>query len=164
SYVNLNLEAIVSLKPDLVLATDDGNPEPVIQRLRTLSIPVFVLNLRNYRNIETSIQELGKHMGREAEASAIVQNMEKVAACIREKTKNAEKPTVFFAYESYPFVTAGSGTFTDELIDMAGGHSITHDVTLSYPRLTIENVIAKNPDVVIETSMDPATEKQDKLK
>ena len=164
SYVNLNLEAIVSLQPDLVIATDDGNPEPVIDRLRELSIPVFVLNLRTYENIQESILSLGKFLGAESEAKAQVEKMSLVAQCIHEKTKNVRKPTILFVYESYPFVTAGSGTFTDQLIEMAGARSITHDVKISYPRLTIENVLAKNPDVVIETSMDPRTEEKAKLK
>ena len=163
SYVNLNLEAIVSLKPDLVLATDDGNPRAVIERLRGLSIPVFVMNLRTYEKIQDSIIALGKFVDREKEAQMQVEVMERVAKCVHEKTKNVKAPTVLLVYESYPFVTAGAGTFTDQLIEMAGGESITHDVKISYPRLTIENVLAKNPDVVIESSMDPAVEKKAKL-
>lgn len=163
SYVNLNLEAIVSLKPDLVIATDDGNPAAVIEKLQQLSIPVFVLNLRTYEKIQESILALGKFLGREKEARMQVDFMESTAKCVHEKTKNVKKPFVLFVYESYPFVTAGEGTFTDQLIQMAGGESITHDVKISYPRLTIENVLAKNPDVVIESSMDPALEKELKL-
>ncbi len=164
SYVNLNLEAIVSLKPDLVVATDDGNPPAILQRLKEFSIAVFVLNLRTYESIQESILALGSFLGAETAAKEQVDLMTRVVHCIRAKTANIDKPHVLFAYESYPIVTAGEGTFTDQLIEMAGGQSITHDVNISYPRLTVENIIAKDPDVIIESSMDPTAEREVKLK
>ncbi|MCI0445639.1 cobalamin-binding protein [bacterium] len=164
SYVNLNVEAIVSLKPDLVVATDDGNPLEILERLKEFSIAVFVLNLRTYESIQESILALGNFLSAETAAKQQVDQMTRVANCIRAKTGNFDKPSVLFVYQSYPIVTAGKGTFTDQLIEMAGGESITHDVSLSYPRLTIENIIAKNPDVIIDSSMDPTAEKELKLK
>jgi iron complex transport system substrate-binding protein len=164
SYVNLNLEAIVSLKPDLVLATDDGNPPEIIERLKQLSVPVFVLKLRTYEDIKQSILALGKFLGAEENAKQQVDLMSRVASCIKTKTSTIKKPSVLFVYESYPIVTAGARTFTDELIQMAGGESITHDVKISYPRLTIENIIAKDPDIIIESSMDPSAEKEQKMR
>ncbi|MCI0613082.1 helical backbone metal receptor, partial [bacterium] len=149
--------------PDLVVATDDGNPEFVLQRLNELSIPVFVLKLQTYESIQESILALGKFLGVEANAREQAELMSRVARCIRLKTVGVKKPSVLLAYESYPVVTAGAGTFTDQLIEMAGGESITHDVKISHPRLTIENIIAKNPDVIIESSMDPAAERETKL-
>jgi iron complex transport system substrate-binding protein len=163
SYVNLNLEAIVSLKPDLVVATDDGNPLEIVKRIQEFSIPVFVLKLRTYEGIQQSILALGKFLNAEANAREQVDLMARVADCIRTKTYSAKKPSVLFVYESYPIVTAGAGTFTDQLIEMAGGKSITHDVKISYPRLTIENIIAKDPDIIIESSMDPNAEEEVKL-
>lgn len=164
SYVNLNLETIISLNPDLVVATDDGNPKDVLDRLREMSIPVIVLNLRTYGSIETSIISLGHLVQRESEAKTLVNYMKAVAGCISARTLKAKPVSVLFAYESYPIVTAGQGTFTDQLVQMSGGTLITHDVEISYPTLTIENVIAKNPEVIIESSMDPNTEREQKLR
>ncbi len=163
SYVDLNLEAIVSLKPDLVVGTSDGNPPAILQRLRVLSIALEVLNLTSYRNIQSSILQLGKTVGRQTEAEKLVFQMQHVSDCISKKKDGKKRPSILFVYESYPIVTAGGGTFTDELIEMAGGRSITHEVSISYPRLTIENVIASNPEVIIESRMDPNFEKQSKL-
>jgi iron complex transport system substrate-binding protein len=163
SYVNPNLESIVSLKPDLVVATDDGNPEAVLNRLKELSVPLIVLNLRTYENIQDSIRSLGKMLGREKEAAVQASDMKDVAGCISERTKNAPRFSVLFVYESYPIMTAGRGTFTEQLVAMSGGKLITHDVAISYPTLTIENVIAKNPQIIIETSMDPNVEEKSKI-
>lgn len=162
SYVNLNLEAIAMLSPDLVVATEDGNPEEVIKSLQKLSIPVYVLKLRTYETIQESILSLGKFLERKAEADTVVQSMRDVASCISDKTSRAKRFSVLWVYDQYPIVSAGRNTFTNELIQMAGGDSITGDVSISYPRLTIENVIARNPEVIVVTSMDPSRDRKER--
>jgi iron complex transport system substrate-binding protein len=158
SYVDLNLEAILSLQPDVIVGTSDGNPPEILQRLRDLKMQIAVLNLTTYRNIQDSILQLGKMLDHEKEARQIVSQMQQVSDCIHKKTAGVMRPSVLFVYESYPIVTAGKNTFTDELIQMAGGRSITHEVIIQYPRLTIENIIARDPEVIIESSMDPNAE------
>jgi cobalamin transport system substrate-binding protein len=164
SYVNLNIETIAFLRPDLIIATEDGNPEEVIRRLEKLSIPIFVLRLRTYEEIQESLLTLGKYLGRESQAESSVKVMRQTASCISEKTRNAKRPSVLWIYDTNPIVTAGRNTFTNELIKMAGGNSITEDVSIPYPRLTIENVIARNPGVIILTSMNPSLDRQEKEK
>jgi cobalamin transport system substrate-binding protein len=155
SYVNLNVELILSLRPDLVIATDDGNPEEVIEKLDEFSVPVFVLNLRTYEDIENSVRKLGDFLGNAPNAEAAVRQMRSVASCISDKTKHVERPSVLWIYDMNPIVSAGNDTFTNELIQMAGGASMTGDVSISYPRVAIESVIAKNPQIIVITTMDP---------
>jgi len=162
SYVNLNVESILSLQPDLVIATDDGNPEEVIEKLEEFSVPVFVLKLRTYEDIENSIQRLGEFVGKSENAAKAVQQMRSVALCISEKTKNVEHPSVLWIYDMNPIVTAGKDTFTNELLEMAGAVSITDDVSISYPRVAIETVIAKNPQVIVITTMDLSSDGKEK--
>jgi iron complex transport system substrate-binding protein len=162
SYVNLNLEAIAMLRPDLVVATEDGNPEETINSLQKLSIPVYVLKLRTYETIQDSILSLGKFVGRKKEADIAVESMRSVASCISDKTSRTKRFSVLWVYDQYPIVSAGRDTFTNQLIQMAGGDSITADVSISYPRLTIENVIARNPDVIVVTSMDPSRDRKER--
>jgi cobalamin transport system substrate-binding protein len=163
SYVALNLEAIVSLQPDLIVATNDGNPKRVIQRLRQFHLRVVVLDLMNYQSIGRSLVELGQLVGKSAEAQRQVSWMRKVGDCIAGRTRAATRPGVLFVYESYPVITAGKDTFTDELIQMSGGVSVTHTVKIAYPTLTMEEIIARNPEVILQSSMDPEADKQ-KLK
>lgn len=162
SYVNLNLEAIAMLRPDLVVATEDGNPDEIVNSLQKLSIPVYVLKLRTYETIQDSIYSLGKFVGRKKEADIAVESMRSVASCISDKTSRAKRFSVLWVYDQYPIVSAGRDTFTNQVIQMAGGDSITGDVSISYPRLTIENVIARNPDVIVVTSMDPSRDRKER--
>jgi cobalamin transport system substrate-binding protein len=156
SFTNFSVEAVAALEPDLVVATDDGNPSAALQSLRQIGIRVITMSVRTYAEIEPSILSLGEALGRSAEAKRVVAEMERVASCVAARTRNAHRPRVLFAYEMSPIVTAGAKTFNDKLITMAGGISITHDVSDPFPRLAIETVIARAPEVVIVSSVHPA--------
>lgn len=153
SYVHLNVEAILSLSPDLVIATNDGNPPEVLTKLENLNIPVFVLDLKTYASIQQSISQLGESLDRRHEADARVKEMRRVADCISMKTKDARTVRLLFLYQMSPMVSPGRGTFTDELIQMAGGASLTGQFSLSHPRLSMEQVIRLDPDVLILSTM-----------
>jgi iron complex transport system substrate-binding protein len=164
SYVNLNIEAIAALNPDLILATNDGNPEEALNKLRKLSLPVFVLDLTSFDNIRKSIERTGAMLGRERKALEMSEEMHRTALCIHERTRNAQPLRVLFIYDSYPIVSAGENTFTNELIKMSGALSITSEVDVPYPRLTMEHVIARDPDAVIISSMDPQTDREAEIR
>ena len=156
SYVSFSIEAVAALHPDLVVATDDGNPPAALRRIERLGIRVETLRLRGYRDIEHAIELLGTAVGRAAQAQRVVAEMDRVARCVAVRTKDVPRPRVLFAYEVSPIVSAGRGTLTDEIVAMAGGISVTHDVATEYPRLNAESVIARAPEVVIVSSMNPA--------
>lgn len=155
SYVNVNVEAIAALRPDLVVATDDGNPPAALRRLERAGFRVVTLKLRDFAQIQTSIMSLGALVGREPEARREVAKMRRVAECVARRTDSVERPRVLFAYQMAPVVSAGNGTFTDELLAMSGAESITHDVSQSYPRMSIESIVARAPDVMIVSTMNP---------
>lgn len=155
SYVNINVEAVMALKPDLILATDDGNPPATLQRLERLGLRVVTLRLRDFSSIQQSILSLGTMVGRAAEGRRAVAEMRRVATCVSRRTRTTARPRVLFAYQLGPIVSAGRGTFTNELLAMAGADSITKDVAQAYPRMTIESIVARAPEVIVVSSMNP---------
>jgi cobalamin transport system substrate-binding protein len=160
SYVHLNVEAILNLRPDLVVATNDGNPPEVIERLEKLEVPVFVLDLTTYASIQQSIRKLGESLHQVEEAENRVQEMQRVADCISSKTNAIRPVRLLFVYQTSPIVSPGPGTFTDELIQMAGGNSLTRDFSVSYPRLSLEQVIRLDPEVLILSTMAGENERK----
>lgn len=158
SYVNINVEAVVALHPDLVLATDDGNPPTTLRRLERLGLRVVTLRLRDFDAIQQSILSLGSMVGRAAEGRRAVAEMKRVSTCVSQRTRTVARPRVLFAYQLGPIVSAGKGTFTNQLLAMAGADSITKDVEQSYPRLSIESVVARAPEVIVVSSMNAAAE------
>ena len=153
SYVHLDLERIVALKPDLCLGTRDGNPREVAEKLGALNIPVYAVNPRDLQTVMNTLLEIGRLLHAEERAEMLVGEMrgriERVQA--RVATTKA-RPTVFFQIGIVPIVSVGTNTFIDELITTAGGRNLAAGPT-PYPRFSKEQVVALEPEVVIITSM-----------
>ncbi len=153
SYVHLDVEKIVSLRPDLCLAIKDGNPIDAIRRLEGLNIPVYAVDPRNLDAVMVMISDIGDLLDAVPEAEMIVKNMKERIETVRSMVSRIHKrPKVFFQIGVAPIVSVGTETFLHELINLAGGYNLTQG-SVAYPRMTVEQVLAMAPDVVIITSM-----------
>jgi iron complex transport system substrate-binding protein len=153
SYVQLDLERIVALKPDLCIAVKDGNPKETVDRLLNLNIPVFAVNPVDLASIMVSIGQLGMLLNAEKAAEAVVVNMQRRIKQVNDRVATSRNcPGVFFQIGISPIVSAGSGTFINELIVRAGGRNIAQGQT-SYPRFSKEQVLLLDPDIIIITSI-----------
>jgi iron complex transport system substrate-binding protein len=153
SYVQLDLEKIVALKPDLCIAIKDGNPIAVARRLESLKIPVYAVNPRNLESVMQTVQEVGELLNVQEKADKLVQSMnlriQKVKSLV---AKTTYRPRVFFQIGVSPIVSVGTHTFSNELIVLAGGKNVAQG-PIAYPRYSIEQVLALSPEVIIITSM-----------
>ena len=153
SFINISLEKVVSLNPDLVIGTTDGNRKETIGQLERVDLPVYVVNPETFEEIFCMILNIGKITGREKEAKAVVRNLQKRIKSVISLTKNLKKPGVFFQIGINPIVSVGRDTLHNKLIELAGGLNVTGDVMIKYPRCSIEDVIVKKPDIIIVSSM-----------
>ncbi len=153
TYVKLNLEKIVSLNPDLVVATAGGNSRVVVERLEEIGLPVFVVYPKKINDIYSNIRSLGIVTGKEKEGVALAVRIEEKIMAITDKVENLPKPKVFFQLGANPLYTAGGGTFIDDLIRMAGGLNISGDEKISYPVYSMEEVIKRAPQVIFSVLM-----------
>jgi iron complex transport system substrate-binding protein len=163
SYVHLDLEKIVALKPDLCIAIKDGNPRSVIMRLEKLDIPVYAVDPRNLEAIIETVLDMGNLLKADEQANALAHQMRTRIKNIEqriERTKN--KPKVFFQIGVSPIVSVGTNTFIHELIVMAGGQNIAQGKT-AYPRFSKEQILSLMPEIFIISSMTN-TESIDQLK
>lgn len=153
SYLHLDIERIVALRPDLCLAARDGNPEHMIRRIEQLGIPVFALDPRTLPEISDSVTLLGELLDARPQAVAINRDMAAKMAAVASRAQAAGKrPGVFFQIDASPLVSAGRGTFIDGLITGAGGRNLAGERG-SYPRFSWEEILALQPEVVIIASM-----------
>lgn len=151
--MEFNVEKIISLKPDLILAHDSAGAtaETGIQQLRDAGIDVLVIN--NAATIDEmykSFEMIGEATGTTAEAETEVKelksgfaDLEKKAASIKEENEKS----VFFAIDQTPF-TAGNGTFLNEVFEMLHINNTMADQE-GWPQVTEEAVVEKNPDVIL---------------
>ncbi|MDD2605851.1 MAG: cobalamin-binding protein [Desulfobacterales bacterium] len=154
SYVHLDLERIVALKPDLCLAIRDGNPKAVVDRLEAMGIPVYAVDPRDLASVMETVAAVGDLLNARETALRLVTDMRRrIDAVDRRVAKAAHRPRVFLQIGMTPIVSAGASTFLHELITRAGGVNAAAGAT-AYPRFSQEQVIALAPEVLIITSMN----------
>jgi iron complex transport system substrate-binding protein len=147
-----NLERIIALKPDLVLATTASQLEDLMRKLDQLAVPVYVTNPRTVRETVASIRRIGEATGASARAAEIADDMERRISAVEMRVKGLPAPRALYVLQTSPLITAGRNTFINDLIRIAGGQSISGDETADYPQFSRETVIARAPEVIIAPS------------
>jgi iron complex transport system substrate-binding protein len=144
SYVQINVEKVVELQPDLVLAVP--YQKQTIERLETLGLPVVVLEATSIESVLTTIELIGTIIDREEEASILLSSLRQRLENIKKKTSELiEKPTVLYLYE--PLWIAGSGTMADDLLQIGGGVNIFSEVD-GAKEVDMETIISRDPQVI----------------
>jgi len=152
-YSTVDIEKVVSLKPDLVLAAY-GNGEETSERLKKLGLNVVVVSSKPEKSIEDTLDEIryvGKITGRDKDAESLCEEMKKRIKEITDKTENVDKVRVAHICWHEPLYVAGSETLQSDLIEKAGGENVFSDVE-GWHTVGIEDLIIKNPDVIIVSS------------
>lgn len=152
-FTNPSIEKIVSLKPDLIIATADGNRKETVQQLEEIGLPVYVTNPSDTHGVLKSIQQIGEITGRGNEGTIIVGKLQKRLNNVMDKVRYQRKPRVFFQIGLEPIITAGRGTLINEVIERAGGINVTGRDTANYPRYSAEGIIGAEPDIIIFAPM-----------
>lgn len=153
SYTRLDIEKIVSLKPDLCIGLKDGNPMEIIKRLEALDIPVYTTDPRNLPSVIDTIVEIADLLNSKSEGEALARRLQARIDRVKQRVAQVdERPRVFFQIGISPIVSAGENTFIHELIGLAGGKNAAAGPT-PYPRFSREQVLALAPEVLIITSM-----------
>jgi iron complex transport system substrate-binding protein len=153
SYIHLDVERIVALRPDLCIAVKDGNPIAVVEQLEALGLPVFAVNPLDLETVMQSIEAIGGLLDAAAVARDVVADMRQRIARVEAKVAQTPlRPGVFLQIGISPIVSVGSSTFIHTLIEMAGGTNLAAGPT-PYPRFSREQVIALAPEVIVISSM-----------
>jgi iron complex transport system substrate-binding protein len=153
TYVALDIEKIVSLRPQLCLAIRDGNPKASVERLESLGIPVYVFDPKSLEDVVDTVVRLGDIYRTEAKASALASGYyQRLSSVARQLESTKERPRVFFQIDAQPIISAGADTFLDQLLVRSGSVNLAADRT-GYPRYSWEELLGLMPDVVLLASM-----------
>jgi iron complex transport system substrate-binding protein len=155
--LNPNYEVILAAKPDLVIASTAGNQEGSVLKLAKLGLPVYVSAPRSVEKIFKSVEELGRITDCAAQSAQLVARMKQRLDNIQRSISGLPPVRAFFITWFDPLLAPGKDTFENEAIRLAGVISITADIDQFYPRYSLEQVIVKNPDVIlaVERMGDP---------
>lgn len=144
-----NIENIVALKPQVVLVSTDSQLEAFTAILQQQNISVFVLDVRGLDGVPRSLRQLGSIFGSETAADKAATELERRIETVAGLRKANVAPRVFLQISKEPLFTIGRGSFLTEVIERAGGVSVTKDVESSYPKLSKESAAALDPEVII---------------
>jgi ABC-type Fe3+-hydroxamate transport system substrate-binding protein len=144
-----SIETIVSLHPDLVLESAEMSRSETVDELQRLGIPVFVIAPHGVEGIYRSITSLGQALNREEAAKTLVDSLRRRVAAVRLKVSGKPVVSVLMLVGYNPIITVGRHAFITDLIEIAGGHSITSDLPQEWPQVSLETVMARAPEALL---------------
>ncbi len=152
-YTAPNLEAIAALRPDLVII--QTNPIHLADRLGALKLPALEVNQDSIAAIYKSIHDVGRATATEHAANQLSDSILNGLSAIRNRVANRPRVRMMFVIGRSPnrldgLVVAGRASYLNEVIEIAGGENVFRDALAGYPEVSLEEVMARNPDVIVD--------------
>jgi ABC-type Fe3+-hydroxamate transport system substrate-binding protein len=144
-----SIETILSLHPDLVIGMQPKGPMEVTDQLERAGIPIFLVSPHGIAGIFQSIESVGMALNRTPQADALVHSLQRRVDAVRARTKDLPAPRVFMPIWYDPITTIGKNAFITEVIEAAGGRSVTDDLTSEWPQISMEVVLERAPDALL---------------
>jgi iron complex transport system substrate-binding protein len=147
--VDPSVEAIVALKPDLVVAWASDGRGGLRERLAAAGIETFVMRTEDTTDIFRNIGDLGRLTGRASAAGSVASSMRAALDSVRASVAGRPAPSVVYVVFPDPPMTAGPNTFIGQLLALAGGRSIFPTTDANWPTVPMEEIVKRDPDIVI---------------
>ncbi len=152
-YTSPNLEAIASLRPDLVII--QRNPAQLAQKLQTLRLKVLEVDQENIAKLYNSFRAVGDATGASAQAARLVDSVSAQLDAIRARAARLPRTRMMFVVGRSPnrldgLVVVGRGSYLNEIIELAGGENVFRDAVAAYPQVSLEEVLARNPETIVD--------------
>jgi iron complex transport system substrate-binding protein len=145
----LDLEAILALQPDLVIAWESGNPAGQVRRLQQLGLPVFFSEPRRLQDIISSLERFGRLTGRLEAARDQVRAFAHRLEDLRLRYSGGDEVTVFYQIWERPLMTVNGRHLVSDVIRLCGGRNVFAELPTLAPQIDIEAVLAASPDVIV---------------
>ncbi len=153
SYQRLDLEAIVALKPDLIVAWRSGNPMGDVARLQDMGFPVYISEPRQFEDVSATLERFGVLAGTELVAQGAANGFRAGIAALRERYADAAPVTVFYQVWDDPLMTVNDSHLISEAIRICGGVNVFGGLGALAPRISREAVLEKNPQAIVAGGM-----------
>ena len=147
-YAHIDLEAVLALRPDLVVAWKSGNNAAQLERLRALGVAVYVSEPRRLDDIPTDIEHLGALAGSEGSARAAAQQFRQRHARLAKRYAKRPPVTVFYEIWNPPLMTINGEQIISDVLRLCGGVNLFADLPVLAPTVDVEAVIQKNPEAI----------------
>ena len=149
SYKKIDLESVVKINPDLIIAWNSGGSEQQINNLKKLGYKIYYSEPRTYKDVAANILKMGKILGTSDIAKTNAGDYIDELGKLKKKYNNLKKVNVFYQVWNEPLMSINNDHLISRVIQFCGGHNVFGDVTIRAPKVGIESVIEKNPDAII---------------
>lgn len=150
NYVRLQLERVIELQPDLIIAWKSGNPSDDLARLSQLGFNVVYSQPNTFEDIASEITHFGKLTGHEQQAKTLSQQFLTDLTAIKQRYQNKTDITVFYELWSRPLTTIAKGSWPQQHLDICHANNPFKQVSTPYPQVNIEQVIQAPIDLIIQ--------------
>ncbi len=158
--VNPNLEEIVSLKPDLVLATKSINRRETVDALERIGLPVYVTDPHSVEEMIASVEHLGSALGTEKTAGMLAEDLRLRLADLDRRLAGTAPRRVLFIVWTDPLISVGRDTFIADALRRAGGRSVV-ETKAEWPHVSVEEIVRLQPDVLVFASAHAGNTQRD---
>ncbi|MHB9040641.1 MAG: ABC transporter substrate-binding protein [Melioribacteraceae bacterium] len=149
NLLTVNFEKIVSLKPDLVFITVEGNTKETYDKFSQLGIEIFVSNPRDFEGIKKTYLDIGKIFRIEDAAKFKIAKWDSIITKTAVLSKDFPTRSAMFIVDLKPLMIAGGKTFLNEFMATCGLKNIAADSPVNYPMFSREEILKRDPDYII---------------
>jgi len=153
-YTRFDLEKILRLQPDLIIAWDSGNPRSQLDYLQTLNIPVFYSNPTTLSGIADSLRRFGQLTGHAQVGAKLARTFSDQIDGLQRRYAHRKNIRVFYEVWRQPLLTVNGTHLISHVIDLCGGENIYHELPSLTPTVSLESTLIRQPEVLL-TSVTP---------
>ena len=155
-FDRFDIELILSLQPDLIIAWQTGNPQATVAQLKQLGLTVYIAEPKLLESIPTQIEKIGRLAGTEAAATKAIQQYEEDYASLSARYRGAAEVRVMLQVWDRPLMTTGGNELGNDLIALCGGRNIFGDLAALAPKVNLEAVLLRDPELIVASGVDEA--------
>lgn len=148
-YGQLDMERLLSLKPDLILLWPGSVGPAQRAQLQRLNIPVYVAEPHNLEQLTTQVQAIAERLGRADAGRQLAEQLRQRLAELRQRYRRAEPLRVFYQVWNSPLYTVGGGQIISDALTVCGARNVFDDLKLPAPQVSIESVLQRNPELIL---------------
>ena len=159
-YDQLELETLISLQPDLLLAWSDSLSSAQRSQLKQLGITLYEVAPRNLAELGQLFAKLGAQLGKAERGRQLQQQFDAGVSALRLRYRRTQAVSVFYQVWQQPLYTLGGGQIVTDALAVCGARNVFADLTLPAPQVSIEAVLERNPQVILLSNAEQAAEWQ----
>lgn len=148
-YGQLDMERLLSLKPDLILLWPGSVGPAQRAQLQRLNIPVYVAEPHSLEQLTTQVQAIAEQLGRPEAGRKLAEQLRQRLAELRQRYQRAEPLRVFYQVWNQPLYTVGGGQIISDALSVCGARNVFDDLKLPAPQVSIESVLQRDPEMIL---------------